>query len=245
MTTPRRWRDDPTASASVRDLLQAGLSSKRLPGDVRQRSAARVNRLILVPAAAGVLVWIKGAAMAGLCVVGTMAVVHQMTGAKTPSDHPVAKAPTPKDVAQSVPLAAPASPALLARGATGHELQARVAAARTATPAMSAIPATPAPPALLEPPIAWRPLDSLAREASMLEESRAMLDTNPGGALAKLDRYAELFPDGRLTMESGLLAVDALKRLGRRAEARVRGAALLDHSHGSLYEARIRALMRE
>ena len=79
----------------------------------------------------------------------------------------------------------------------------------------------------------------------MLEQSRAMLDSNPGGALEELDRYTERFPAGRLTIESGLLAVEALKRLGRIEEARARGAALLEHARGSLYEARIRTLIRE
>jgi len=83
MTPPTRLRDDPTTSSSVRELLQTGLASKRLPGDVKQRSERRLNRLMVVPAAAGVLFWIKGVAIAGLCVVTTVAAVHQMTKAKT------------------------------------------------------------------------------------------------------------------------------------------------------------------
>jgi hypothetical protein len=94
-------------------------------------------------------------------------------------------------------------------------------------------------------PEAPPPPDSLAREAAMLEQSRAMLDSNPSGALAELDRYAERFPEGRLTIESGLLAVEALKRLGRIEESRARGAALLEQARGSLYEARIRTLISE
>jgi hypothetical protein len=90
-----------------------------------------------------------------------------------------------------------------------------------------------------------QPVDPLAREAAMLEQSRAMLGSNPGGALEELDRYTERFPAGRLTIESGLLAVEALKRLGRIEEARARGAALLEQARGSLYEARIRTLMSE
>ena len=79
----------------------------------------------------------------------------------------------------------------------------------------------------------------------MLEEARAMLEKNPRGALAALDRYATSFPSGFLSIERDLLVVDALRRLGRPAEARARAAALLDRARGSLYEPRIRAMLAE
>jgi hypothetical protein len=256
---PLRLRDDPTTPSSVRELLQTELASKRLPGDVRQRSERRLNRLMLVPAAAGVLFWIKGVAIAGLCVVGTVAVVHQMTKPKptaraaqrthflepratktpvlvSPSPSLVASSPAPDVVTQSAP---PASPATLTPRASGTLARPSVKAN------MPAIAPTLAEALAPEAPEAAPPLDSLAREAAMLEQSRAMLDSNPRGALAELDRYADRFPEGRLTIESGLLAVVALKRLGRIEEARARGAALLEQARGSLYEARIRTLISE
>ncbi len=260
MTPPTRWRDDPRASSSVRELLRTGLASKRLPGDVKQRSAARVNRLMVVPAAAGVLFWIKGVAIASLCVVSTVAVVHRMTRAdvtkrvepsamkaKTTAlggqrihapEPPATKLPELVDADQGLVASTPPPDALAKaiRPATAPPLAPTVlqrahAASLTAEPRVE-----PPPP---------QPIDSLAREAAMLEESRAMLDSNPNGALAELDRYAERFPEGRLTLESGLLALEALKRLGRIEEAHARGAALLEQARGSLYEARIRSLMSE
>jgi hypothetical protein len=253
-------RDDPTTASSVRALLQTGLASKRLPGDVRQRSERRLNRLVVVPAAAGVIFWIKGVAIAGFCLVSTVAVVHQMTKAKitalaaqranppeararklpklvSPSPNLVAGDPPPDVVAQSAPSASPASPVTprawgtLARPAAKANLPA-------ITPTLAGAVAPPAP----EAP---QPLDSLAREAAMLEHARAMLDSNPGGAFDELGRYTERFPEGRLGIESGLLAVEALKRLGRIEEARAHGAALLEQARGSLYEARIRTLISE
>jgi hypothetical protein len=258
---PTRLRDDPTTSSSVRELLQTALASKRLPGDVRQRSERRLNRLVVVPAAAGVLFWIKGVAIAGLCVVSTVAVVHQMTKAKTtaliaqqanppeararklpglvsPSPSLVASAPPPDVVVQSAPSASPASPVTPRARAT----PARPAAKKAHMPATAPTFAESVAPAAPEAP---RRLDSLAREAAMLEQTRATLDSNPGAALDEIGRYTQRFPEGRLTIESGLLAVEALKRVGRIEEARARGAALLEQARGSLYEARIRTLISE
>ncbi len=277
---PTRLRDDPTTSSSVRELLQPGLASKRLPGAVRQRSERRLDRLMVVPAAAGVLFWIKGVAIAGLCVVSTVAVVrtvaavHPMTKAKTaevavhathlrdPSgangvrtglEQPpelaasnpslVATTPPPDAATQNAPSASPAIPLTpLALGRLARPSAKGNMPALAPTLAGAVSPKAPEPPPSLD---SRDSLDSLAREAAMLEESRAMVGANPSGALDELDRYAARFPEGRLRIESGLLAVEALKRLGRIDEARARGASLLEQAHGSLYEARIRTLISE
>jgi hypothetical protein len=86
-------------------------------------------------------------------------------------------------------------------------------------------------------------VDPLAREAAMLEEARALVERNPNAALAVLDRYATAFPDGSLHIERELLAVAALRRVGRDREARSRGTALLEQARGSIYEERVRALL--
>jgi hypothetical protein len=87
-------------------------------------------------------------------------------------------------------------------------------------------------------------MDALAREAAMLEEARALLDRDPGGALGALDRYAAAFPSGSLGIERELLAVAALRKLGRDREAQTRGAALLERARGSIYEERVTALLK-
>jgi hypothetical protein len=225
---------------------------------------------MVVPAAAGVLFWIKGVAIAGLCVVTTVAAVHQMTKAKTapvaaqhrsaaearasrlsalasPSPGLGASAPLADIVAPSALSAnppPPLTPTLIATVAPTPRAS-RTLARPSATANMPTGAPTLAGAVTPAAPEAPQPLDPLAREAAMLEQSRAMLDSNPGGALEELDRYTERFPAGRLTIESGLLAVEALKRLGRIEEARARGAALLEQAHGSLYEARLRTLMSE
>jgi hypothetical protein len=236
MNAPTRWRDDPSAPQGVRDALSAGRPSRRLPGDARRRSAARLDRLIAVPAAAGLVLWIKGAAVASLCVAGAVAVVHEI---REPTPAPVVpERPRPREHASPVRLTVPepmkaplddATPTLLAAADAGTPATTRTVH-HVERAARSPDPSVP---------------DALEREAVMLENARAMLDKNPSGALAALDRYTALFPSGVLTIERDLLAVDALRRLGRSGEARTRAAGLLERARGTLYEPRIRAMMDE
>jgi len=79
----------------------------------------------------------------------------------------------------------------------------------------------------------------------MLEEARGLLDHDPGAALAIADRHAATFPAGNLGIERELLAVQALQRLGRVADARTRGMGLLEQARGSIYEKRVRAMVVE
>jgi hypothetical protein len=83
----------------------------------------------------------------------------------------------------------------------------------------------------------------LEREAALLESARASLSADPAKALAMLGLHASEFPDGMLVTEREVLTVDALRRLGRIAEARERGRALLAQTHGSPYARRIEAIL--
>jgi hypothetical protein len=273
MIPPTRWRDDPSAPQGVREALRVGRPSRPLPSDSRRRSASRVHRLVFVPAAAGLIFWIKSAAIASLCVAGTVAVVRlaveptrvevapeprspvtrtprgPMAGrppssAQAAATPPAAEIPerppsvAPTAVAEILaPFDAPPAPTPLA----GIESARKQFIRKSKAQGPGSEQVAPSSEALVDP----APSDSLAREAAMLEGARAMLDGNPGGTLAALDRYAASFPSGQLTMEGELLAVDALRRLGRRSEARVRGKALLDRARGSLYEPRIRTMLAE
>jgi hypothetical protein len=244
MIPPTRLRDDPSTPEGVREVLRAGRPSHPLPGDSRLRSASRIHRLVFVPAAAGLLFWIKSVAIAGLCVVGTVAVVRlaaEPARAPASSDPlPTARANRTSPAGRSpipLPVAAPApAPAEIPE---------------TATIAPSATKKTMAPserrpqPAASAAVVDSAPRDSLASEAALLEQARAMLEGNPLAALTTLDAYTTRFPGGQLAIEGELLAVDALRRLGRTSEAKARGAALLDRAHGSLYEPRIRTMMTE
>jgi hypothetical protein len=85
--------------------------------------------------------------------------------------------------------------------------------------------------------------DPLEREAALLESARASLDADPARALATLGLHASEFPDGMLVTEREVLTVDALRRLGRIAEARERARALLARTHDSPYARRIEAIL--
>jgi hypothetical protein len=67
--------------------------------------------------------------------------------------------------------------------------------------------------------------------------------SDPGGALALLSAHERAFPRGGLVLERELLAVDALLRLGRRADAEARARSLRARAPGSLYTRRLEHLL--
>jgi hypothetical protein len=191
--------------------------------EVRARSAARIDRLAAVPVAAGLVLWIKGVAIAaGLGVVG-VAVVMRVLPANHASVKPLTTTPT-------VSAGAPAS-----RGGVEIPAPPPPRAAPTATPIPTATP-TPIPTASSDS-------DLLAREVALLEKARGSLDRDPASSLTTLEAHAAEFPTGTLRMERELLAVDALRRLGRFTDARTRGEALLARAPGSIYEGRVRTIL--
>jgi hypothetical protein len=240
MSGPTRWRDDDSSPPEVRDLLRtvkgAG-GSRPLPAASRARSVARLDRMLALPAAAGLLLWLKGVAVAaGIGVLGVVAVkgipvlltntdaVPTVTAVATPTAPATVKpkpTPTPATVPTPSVTAAPTATAA-------------VTATPTATPAVIATPPEPAPSA---------GTDSLAREAAMLDRARAQLGSDPGAALATLDAQALAFPAGHMGLERELLSVEALRRLHRDSEARARGESLLQRARGSIYEDRVRAIL--
>jgi hypothetical protein len=81
------------------------------------------------------------------------------------------------------------------------------------------------------------------RETVLLEEARVRLDRSPAEALGRLEQHAREFPGGKLGPEREFLAIAALRRLGRHAEAQARGEALLSRAKGSPYEQRVRHML--
>jgi hypothetical protein len=124
------------------------------------------------------------------------------------------------------------------------------------TPPQTPQASAPARPPTVRPPPAARPLspespaatsprealgDTLAREVELLEQARARFDADPASALALLDEHARVFPAGKLAIERELLALDALERIGKTADARSRAERALGSARGTIYEARIRS----
>lgn len=198
-------------------------------GEVRARSAARVDRLVAVPVAAGVVIWLKGAAIAAGLGVGMVGVVTVMR---------VVPAGTGESVRMAVPVSV---------GTTGSggavEIPAPPPVRAIATTATTA-PTTTTPTTTPTPtPTPAGESDGLAKEVALLEKARGALDHDPSSTLATLDAHAAEFPNGTLGMERELLAVDALRRLGRTGEARARGEGLLGRARGSIYEERVRSML--
>jgi hypothetical protein len=235
MSRPVRLCDDASASNEVRELLRSAGRSRPMTDAVRARSAVRVDRLAAVPVAAGLVLWIKGAAIAaGLGVAGVVVVMRVV----------------PASRGDGAKITAPV--AAYTRGATARrsvDIPAPTPVAPVPTPALKAT-ANP-PPSMTPPanasatasPATSSEIDPLAREAALLEKARSTLESDPALSLATLETHAAEFPSGTLRLERELLAVDALRRLGRFTDARTRGEALLARAPGSIYVERVRAIL--
>jgi hypothetical protein len=236
MSEPVRWRD--AGPEGVRDLLRDAPRTQGMTAGDRARTRARVARLAGVAAGVGSLAWLQGAAIGaglGVLTVGAVEIGSAiLDGRSAGSPPPVAapaSAPSPRPGATITPsvVEPPATPA------SASPIPSSRPAARTPeaqTPAAGEASAT-----------APREGDTLAEEAALLERARASLGASPAGALAITEEHAARFPAGKLSVERELLAIDALRRLGRPAEARARGEALLSRTQGSLYEERLRKLL--
>jgi len=73
-------------------------------------------------------------------------------------------------------------------------------------------------------------------EATLLERARRALTSDPAGALALTNQDAALHPHGVLTQEREVIAIEALRRLNRGAEADRRAAAFGRAYPGSAHQ---------
>jgi len=259
-TDPARLIADPGRPESERALLQLGADIAP-PRDAEARVWLALVGAIGVPAAAGAAdastktttTTITAAkAEAGLtgvkiaAVVATLAALaalvalgSYLVGAvKRPrSPVPVATAPAagtpvqPAAVAAAPPVedapppaeAAPSRPAPGTRRAVRDQLRPRAAAG----------PATPAP----------SPATRLREETTLIRDARQALRAGDAArALRVLDECRRLFPAGVLQQERERLAIEALIKDGRGAEASARAAAFLRKYPDSPHAGEIRAL---
>lgn len=227
MSAPRPLLETQEASPEVLELLRSARCARPLDHGARERSEWRMARLAAIPAAAGALFWLQHLALgAVLGAVVTAAVVAPRMLSSRP--------------------AMPARPehAETTRARASVRLQTPSAAipAPSAEPTIEAV--SPAPTAQKKPlPITRPKPDGLAREAKMLEQARALVSTDPRGALVLLLQHEQEFLHGTLELEGELLTIEALVHLGRRSEAEERARAFRAHAPGSLYEARLDRLL--
>ncbi len=82
-------------------------------------------------------------------------------------------------------------------------------------------------------------------EFALIRSAQAALASDPSRALALAEEHARTFPAGELVQERELTAVEALARLGRRAEAEDRAHALLTRFPRTPYVARLERALGE
>jgi hypothetical protein len=87
--------------------------------------------------------------------------------------------------------------------------------------------------------------DSLGAESRLLEVARAALVADPRTALARVAEHRARFARPMLAAERTLIEIEALKRLGRRAEARALVKRALAASGKGIYTERLTALLAE
>ncbi|HSC86908.1 MAG TPA: hypothetical protein VLC09_06540, partial [Polyangiaceae bacterium] len=96
-------------------------------------------------------------------------------------------------------------------------------------------PSTPPPgTAQLSPP-----LSSPLSEVELLRRARDLLERDPNGTLRWVERHRAQYPHGKLEQEREVLAVEALRRLGRDAEAARRAGAFVSEHPESAHKTRL------
>jgi hypothetical protein len=213
-----------------------------MTGAERARSTLRVDRLAALPVAAGVWFWLKGLAIAAGLAATAVVVVKGPLSSSAPAEAPSSSAvvatiasgrPPPREPTAPPPASASVAPIATPTAVPATSTAPRPIASETASAQESETGNEPPPAAT----------SSLAREAAMLEQARSLLASRPSEALAKLEEHAATFPSGQLGLERELLAIDALRRLGRSSDARARAEALLVRARGGLYEERVRRML--
>jgi hypothetical protein len=78
-------------------------------------------------------------------------------------------------------------------------------------------------------------------EAELLEQARAALRAEPARALQRANEHAARFPRGVLVQEREVLAIQALRKLGRSADADRRAEAFAKAFPGSPFQPKLSA----
>lgn len=81
--------------------------------------------------------------------------------------------------------------------------------------------------------------NSSGTEATLLEQARSDLASNPSRALALTQQHSAQFPHGLLTQEREVIAISALRHLGRTAEAEARAARFDARYPNSAHQQRV------
>jgi hypothetical protein len=227
MNDPIRFVDDASAPAVLREALRGAPRASRMEEETRARLGARVARLAAVPVSLATLLSVKGAAAVGVGLgIVTASVSVGLFEYMERRAEPQESTPTVRRAE------APRAPRPLAGSSEPPAPPTRALDPAPDLPSRSA--PLPAP-----PPSAG----GLAEESALLESARRALSGSPELTLARVREHSRRFPRGQLASERALLEIDALYRLGRRAEARALAERRLAQGGDDLYTARVRRLL--
>lgn len=229
MNEPKRWVDDESAPAGVRELLRGSARARPIDDGARVRVGRRIGRLAIVPAS--LLAWLGTksalAALGAAAGLATASVATFVTRDEPEPQRPVPAAPSAKRGSKAGPTPR----------------------AEATTPAPHVppvvVPPAPARSVPLAPSVAEFPATAsgLAEETEFLERARRTLKADPAFALLLAREHDVRFPRGKLGAERSLIEIEALYRSGRHAEARALAERKLASGTGDLYAERVRSLL--
>lgn len=235
MNEPTRWLKDERTPRDLLDALDSMSPPKPVPPSLHFKLAARFAEPGPAPATFAASLGARAARLlAGLAIGGGVVFAaargqlarkaapppsddSARVSTKTPVPGPEAIAEPPV-VEQGTPVSADPLTAVESNGAS---IRAAPSSPRRATPST----------------------DTLAQEETILEGARRALATSPARALRLLSLHQRRFPAGELTAERLFLRADALRRLGRTAEARRQADALVKRFPTSAYARLVPALV--
>jgi hypothetical protein len=238
MTRPERLVDAPDTPPALRDALARAPRAAALDGETRARVQRRLAKASL--ASTGVAVWLGWrTVLAAACVFGGGVAVAIGAAPQAPPVASVAVSPQPPPVAlRAAPSErVPALPEIAGPSASSTPSAAALASAVPLAPSVE----VPAP----NGTTAAASTDSLGAESRLLEVARAALVADPRTALARVAEHRARFARPMLAAERTLIEIEALKRLGRRAEARALVKRALAASGKGIYTERLTALLAE
>lgn len=247
------------ASGELRALLTA--ARQDLPSEQELSGlAARLGPVLGLAAGAGVLAGAGSSTGAGAAA-GTASAAGTTTGTVGAAGVTAAKSATLLKLIGTVTAVAGVGAATVwgvTRGDDAPEVRPRPAVVAKPAPAPEAPRVDPAPPVVAQAPpesveeepapsVAPRPRPQPAlSEAELLQAAQSALRTNPRRALALVREHQRRFPRGALAQEREVIAIEALKRSGRAAEAGERAEDFKRANPNSAHRPRIdKAVERE
>lgn len=215
------------AEPGLRDLLAAAKNDVGSDAQLA-RLAERLGPLLAPPAPAAPPTAASASGMGAAAKLGLVGLALIVAGGGAWQLSTSKSAPS--SAIPSAPVAAPRSPSPLPSSSPLPEAS-QVAPAPSVTapvepPVAANVPAKPAPPAQLS-------------EADLLEQARRALKSDPARALARANEHRSRFPSGVLVQEREVIAIQALRELGRTAEADRRTEAFEKAFPGSAFQRKL------